>query len=161
MGITMIETYFHSYPSVLGQILIGESGGYITSLHQYTDDPDDAIDRETEVLVRAYTQLQEYFAGERKTFDLPVRLSGTPFQQSVWQALQRIPYGETRSYRDIAEAIGNPKAVRAVGSANNRNPLFIIIPCHRVIGSDGSLVGYGGGLAMKQFLLDLEARNSY
>lgn len=103
-----------------------------------------------------FQQLDEYFAGKRKTFDFPYRLHGTPFQEKVWKALKEIPYGETRSYKDIAEAIGHPKAYRAVGMANHANPIFIAIPCHRVIGAKGNLVGYGGGLGMKKALLDLE-----
>ena len=105
-----------------------------------------------------FRELDEYFQGKRKTFDIPLRTHGTPFQEKVWAALREIPYGETRSYRDIAEAIGHPKAYRAVGMANNANPLFIIIPCHRVIGADGSLTGYGGGLPMKKALLMLEKK---
>jgi methylated-DNA-[protein]-cysteine S-methyltransferase len=105
-------------------------------------------------------QLNEYFAGERKTFELPLKLTGTEFQVQVLEELQRIPYGETKSYRDIAESIGRPKAVRAVGAANGRNPIPIIIPCHRVIGSHGELTGFGGGLATKEALLRLEAENS-
>ena len=103
-------------------------------------------------------QLEEYFAGERKTFDVPLDLWGTPFQQEVWKALLQIPYGETRSYQDIAQSVGNPKAVRAVGGANGRNPVPVIVPCHRVIRSDGNLGGYGGGLDIKRDLLDLENR---
>lgn len=106
-----------------------------------------------------FQELDEYFQGKRKTFDIPLRTHGTPFQEKVWAALQEIPYGETRSYKDIAEAIGHPKAYRAVGMANNANPLFIIIPCHRVIGADGSLTGYGGGLPMKKALLSLEKKH--
>lgn len=107
-----------------------------------------------------FRELDEYFQGRRKTFDFPCRTHGTAFQEKVWAALREIPYGETRSYRDIAEAIGHPKAYRAVGMANNANPLFIIIPCHRVIGADGSLTGYGGGLPMKKALLMLEKKHS-
>ena len=105
-------------------------------------------------------QLNEYFAGERKDFELPLKLTGTEFQVQVLEELQRIPYGETKSYRDIAERIGRPKAVRAVGAANGRNPIPIIIPCHRVIGSHGELTGFGGGLDTKEALLRLEAENS-
>ena len=104
----------------------------------------------------AFRQLDEYFSGTRRSFELPLRLCGTPFQQRVWSALCEIPYGETRSYRDIAEAVGSPRAYRAVGMANNRNPILILVPCHRVIGADGALVGYGGGLDMKRALLELE-----
>ncbi len=101
-------------------------------------------------------QLAEYFAGKRTRFELKLAPNGTPFQLQVLDALRKIPYGETRSYRDIATGIGKPKAVRAVGAANGRNPLPIIIPCHRVIGADGSLTGFGGGLPTKRFLLELE-----
>jgi O-6-methylguanine DNA methyltransferase len=100
--------------------------------------------------------LTEYFARKRRRFSLPFTLDGTPFQLAVWSALGRIPYGETRSYRDVAQAIRRPKAVRAVGAANGHNPIPIIIPCHRVIGAQGDLVGFGGGLALKRFLLELE-----
>ena len=105
-------------------------------------------------------QLAEYFAGERKDFDLPVRLSGTEFQVQVLKELQRIPYGETTSYGEIARRIGRPKAMRAVGRANGANPIPIVIPCHRVIGSGGDLTGFGGGLDTKEALLRLEAENS-
>lgn len=105
-------------------------------------------------------QLAEYFAGDRQHFDLALAPQATPFQSKVLEALRGIPYGETRSYLDVAVAIGNPKAVRAVGAANGHNPIPIVIPCHRVLGSDGSLTGFGGGLDTKRFLLDLERRYS-
>jgi methylated-DNA-[protein]-cysteine S-methyltransferase len=108
------------------------------------------------VLAEAARQLEEYFAGTRRLFDLRVAAAGTAFQRTVWHALQGIPYGETRTYGDVARTVGNRAAVRAVGLANGRNPLPIVIPCHRVIGSDGSLTGFGGGLEAKRFLLDLE-----
>ena len=101
-------------------------------------------------------QLQEYFAGQRQQFDLPLDFQGTAFQQQVWQALLQIPYGETRSYKQIAFQLGNEKAVRAVGAANGKNPISIIAPCHRVIGSGGAMVGFAGGLDKKQILLSLE-----
>ena len=110
-------------------------------------------------LAEARRQLREYFAGERREFDLPVRLSGTEFQVSVLQALQQIPYGETVSYGEIARRIGRPRAVRAVGAANGRNPVPIVVPCHRVIGSTGDLTGFGGGLDTKEALLRLEAEH--
>jgi methylated-DNA-[protein]-cysteine S-methyltransferase len=113
-------------------------------------------EKETSVLQDATAQLKEYFQGKRKVFNLPLSIKGTPFQESVWYQLQQIPYGETRSYADIAYEIDNPKAFRAVGMANNRNPIGIIIPCHRVIGKNGALVGYAGGLHYKQQLLELE-----
>jgi O-6-methylguanine DNA methyltransferase len=107
--------------------------------------------------IRPYTrQLEEYFAGQRRHFDFPLDLRGTSFQLACWQALLAIPYGETRSYADIARAVGRPQGFRAVGMANNRNPVAIVVPCHRVIASDGSLCGYGGGLEIKRKLLELE-----
>lgn len=112
--------------------------------------------RQHPMLLRVKKQLEEYFAGQRQQFDLPLDFQGTDFQQQVWQALLTIPYGEKRSYKDIAVQIGNEKAVRAVGAANGRNPISIIAPCHRVIGSSGALVGFAGGLDKKQILLSLE-----
>lgn len=111
----------------------------------------------TQLLLEACRQLREYFAGQRRSFQLPLAPQGTPFQQQVWQALAEIPYGETRTYGEIAEAIGRKGASRAVGAANHRNPLPIFIPCHRVIGANGSLTGYAGGLETKRFLLALES----
>lgn len=117
------------------------------------------IEKDTILLKDAEKQLEEYFCGKRKKFNLPLKQEGTEFMQSVWKALETIPYGETRSYKQIAEMIGNPKAVRAVGMANHKNNIPIIIPCHRVIGNNGKLVGYALGLEMKQWLLDLEKEN--
>ena len=111
---------------------------------------------DTAVLRQCEEELAAYFAGKLRTFAVPLGPVGTPFQLSVWEALRQIPYGETRTYGEIAAAIGNPRACRAVGMANNRNPISILIPCHRVIGSGGALVGYGGGLEVKKFLLKLE-----
>ncbi len=105
-----------------------------------------------------FAEILEYFAGERKVFSFSYAGEGTPFQQKVWKALCDIPYGETRSYKDIAVAIGNEKACRAVGMANNKNPIGVVVPCHRVIGSTGKLVGYASGVEMKAYLLALEAR---
>ncbi|MER6804090.1 MULTISPECIES: methylated-DNA--[protein]-cysteine S-methyltransferase [Streptomyces] len=113
-------------------------------------------DRDDTPFAEAEEQLAAYFAGELKEFTLELRLHGTPFQRSVWDQLTRIPYGETRSYGRLADVLGNPKASRAVGLANGRNPVSIIIPCHRVVGSTGGLTGYGGGLERKQRLLDFE-----
>lgn len=108
------------------------------------------------LLERTARELDEYFARKRRTFDLPLSLHGTPFQMRVWAALQQIPYGETRSYAQVAAMAGSPKAYRAVGMANHRNPVSILVPCHRVINADGGMGGYGGGLEIKQFLLALE-----
>ncbi|OPA95380.1 cysteine methyltransferase [Pseudomonas fluorescens] len=118
-------------------------------LHEANDSP---------VLLEAQRQLNEYFAGTRNRFELELDFAGTDFQKQVWQALLTIPFGETRSYTQIAQQIGNPKAVRAVGAANGRNPISIIAPCHRVIGASGTLTGFAGGLEAKQYLLTLEER---
>ena len=115
--------------------------------------------KETQLIKRMAEEIEEYFAGKRRSFDIPLSMSGTDFQRSVWKALQTIPFGETRSYKDIATQIGNPKACRAVGMANNRNPVAIVVPCHRVIGQDGSMTGYAGGISVKEYLLDVERRN--
>lgn len=148
------------YETKLGTIGIAEESGRIT--HLFFDGekfPEkDYTENETPVLAEAGKQLREYFAGTRRDFDLPLAPAGTAFMQKVWKALQDIPYGETRSYKEIAAASGNVKACRAVGMANNRNPISIFIPCHRVIGADGDLVGYGGGLNKKIFLLELEKK---
>lgn len=116
------------------------------------------IQQETDLIKAAKAQLDEYFAGQRKMFDIPFNLNGTLFQQKVWNALLKIPYGAALSYKDIAVIIGNANASRAVGNANNKNPLPIIIPCHRVIGKYGNLTGYAGGLDVKNFLLELEKK---
>ncbi|GAB2712895.1 methylated-DNA--[protein]-cysteine S-methyltransferase [Halomonas garicola] len=116
--------------------------------------------REHPVLERCKAQLAEYFAGTRTAFDLPLAAEGTAFQQAVWQALREIPYGETRNYGELAAALGKPTASRAVGTANGKNPLAIVVPCHRVVGADGRLTGYSGGLARKEWLLAHEARHA-
>ena len=146
--------YQFTYETILGSVTFVEENG--TLLAVTTHRSYEGICQETPLIKEACRQLSEYLKGERKTFDLPLNPKGTDFQKRVWRALCDIPYGETRSYKQIAEAIGNPKAVRAVGMANNRNPITIVVPCHRVIGADGKLVGYGGGLEMKEFLLRLE-----
>ncbi len=146
------------YESPVGRISIADNGEHITDI--FFGKPGSLQtrfkDRETELNALAQKQLEEYFAGKRKEFDLPLKMEGTPFQISVWEALQRIPYGETRSYRDIAVEIGNPNSYRAVGLANNKNPISVVIPCHRVIGANGDMIGYGGGLNKKRRLLELE-----
>ena len=145
------------YNTKIGTIGIAEENGAITNLYfSKTVADSKAILEETVILQEANKQLQEYFAGTRSVFDLPLALKGTAFQQKVWQALKEIPFGETRSYGEIAKSIGQPKASRAVGGANNKNPLPIFIPCHRVIGTNGKLVGYAGGLEIKKILLNVE-----
>lgn len=146
--------YRFTYETVLGDVTFVEEDGALLAI--YTDHSFDGVVVETPLIQEAHRQLTEYLKGERKEFDLPIRMQGTDFQKQVWRALLDIPYGETRSYKQIAEAIGNPKAVRAVGRANNRNPLLVVVPCHRVIGADGKLIGYGAGIEKKEFLLNLE-----
>ncbi|MCL1805672.1 MAG: methylated-DNA--[protein]-cysteine S-methyltransferase [Clostridiales bacterium] len=145
--------------SPVGEIGIAEDGKGISDLFFSGEGKlPGAKEQDTALLDKAAAQLGEYFSGKRLRFDLPLSLTGTDFQTSVWKALLEIPYGKTCSYKDVAEKIGSPKAFRAVGMANHRNPVSIIVPCHRVIGQDGSLVGYGGGLPVKDFLLRLERR---
>ena len=150
-----MNRYHYKFP--IGTVCIEEENHFITGL--YIDANIEENEKETELLQEAHQQLKEYFAGNRKKFKLPIHLEGTEFQKKVWKALQTIPYGETRTYGEIAEQIGNPKASRAVGGANHNNPIMIVVPCHRVIGANGSLVGFGGGLDMKKYLLELEKRS--
>lgn len=152
----MKNSYY--YESPIGTLCLEEDGDFIVGLH-LDDGSGGTNSHETALLGKTVRELSEYFAGRRTSFDIPVRASGTGFQEKVWEQLRHIPYGETRSYGDIAKAAGNPKAARAVGHANNRNPVMILIPCHRVIGADGSLVGFGGGIAAKKYLLDLESQH--
>lgn len=140
----------------LGPMIAIEHDGALAWLSFGADVPKNARAHESELLKETSLQLKEYFEGARREFSIPIKLKGTEFQQKVWQALSTIPYGQTRSYRDIALQVESPKAVRAVGGANHRNPVSIIIPCHRVIGANGSLTGYGGGLDKKEALLALE-----
>ena len=144
------------YETDLGKIGIAENGHAITHIYYGEIDLENLSFIETPLIKKAYEELCEYLEGKRKEFDLPLELNGTEFQKKVWNALREIPYGKTCSYKEIAEKIGNPKACRAVGLANNRNPISIIVPCHRVIGANGKLVGYGGGLNIKEKLLELE-----
>lgn len=147
------------YQTDIGKIGIAEKDGWITNLFFETDScSDEYMVRETDILGEAGRQLREYLHGQRKAFDLPLAPAGTVFMKSVWSCLCRIPYGTTQSYREVAEAAGNSKACRAVGLANNRNPIPVFIPCHRVIGVNGSLTGYRGGLQVKLHLLELEKR---
>ena len=143
-------------PSPIGELLLESNNGFLVAI-SFNAQRDDRENYGSDNVIEATeAQLAEYFAGERQDFDLPLAPEGTAFQKSVWHALEAIPFGELRSYRDIAEEIGNPAAVRAVGAANGRNPLPIVVPCHRVIGADGSLTGFGGGLDLKRQLLELE-----
>ena len=143
--------------SPFGSLWITEENNAITHLQFNKDDLLIGYNyQKTPLIERADAQLAEYFQGKRQEFDLPITPQGSDFQKSVWQELQNIPYGKTCSYKDIAISLGNPNASRAVGNANNKNPIAVIIPCHRVIGHDGSLVGYAGGLHIKKYLLDLE-----
>jgi methylated-DNA-[protein]-cysteine S-methyltransferase len=148
------------FDSPLGLMMAQEHNGAIIALDFVQAPQPDDIPAETPLLLEAKRQVLEYFAGKRRDFDLPLAPKGTPFQLRVWQALRAIPYGQTRSYGQIAAAVGNPKAGRAVGGANHRNPISLVQPCHRVIGSSGRLVGYGGGLDKKEALLALERRVS-
>ena len=149
----MNNIYF--YETEIGTIGIRENNKYITDIYFSKIDTNDNIE-ETELIKECFLQLKEYFEGNRKSFDLPIDAKGTEFQKKVWDELLKIPYGETKSYKEIALAIGNEKACRAIGMANNKNPIPIIIPCHRVIGSNGKLVGYAGGINVKEKLLNIE-----
>jgi len=149
------------YQTALGEIGIIESGNAITNLYLEKElIPRDAVVDETETLKEAGKQLQDYLAEKLKDFTLPLAPAGTEFMLRVWESLRAIPYGETRSYQEIAQSVGNKKASRAVGLANNRNPIPIFIPCHRVIGANKKLTGYRGGLVIKAHLLELEKRVS-
>ena len=159
---TMTRTRTHTVvPSPIGPLTVVRDDGALVRLAMSTPtqlDPDELGDRAEAGFDDVVRQLAEYFAGERTAFDLPLRPRGSAFELAVWDQLTRIPYGETRSYGYVASAVGEPGGAQAVGAANGRNPLAIVVPCHRVIGADGSLVGFGGGLPRKRFLLDLEQR---
>lgn len=147
------------YESNMGKIIIVDNGVAITCI-DFGDKFEEEVEIKESVLTKeTFKQLSEYFNGKRKEFNLPLDPVGTKFQKSVWMALLNIPYGETRTYKEIAIKVGNEKGARAVGMANNKNPISIIIPCHRVIGSNKKLVGYAGGLHIKEKLLDLERLN--
>ncbi|MCP5456122.1 MAG: methylated-DNA--[protein]-cysteine S-methyltransferase [Thermotogae bacterium] len=149
------------YETVLGKIGIAEKENMISDIFFGSEIPfsEEHIMKETELIKKTYSELKLYLDGKLKYFSIPLNPEGTDFRKKVWKELQNIPYGETRSYGEIASATGNSKAGRAVGGANHNNPIAIIIPCHRVIGSDGSLTGYGGGPEIKEFLLNLEQKN--
>ena len=148
--------------SPVGKIEIIEENEKIVELNIYNEEKNEKknniIEKDTKLLLEVEKQLKEYFEGKRIKFEIPLNPKGTEFMKKVWKELLKIPYGETRTYKEIAEKIGNSKASRAVGMANNKNPIPIIIPCHRVIGSNNKLVGYALGLDMKQYLLDLERK---
>lgn len=156
---------YASMESPVGELLIVGDGEAVREIRfgeegRRSAEVEDGWRRGGSVVDEARKQLDEYFEGCRRAFDLPLALSGTRFQLRAWRALQEIPYGATRSYGEQARAMGQPQAVRAVGAANGRNRLPIVVPCHRVIGGDGTLTGYAGGLHIKEFLLDLERRQS-
>ncbi len=144
------------YGMPLGRLTIVADDKGLTQILFGPQTVEGAVRRPSALTNTAATQLQEYFAGKRREFDLPLNPRGTDFQLKVWGELSRIPYGQTRTYAQIAEAVGNPKGFRAVGLANNKNPLPIVVPCHRVIGAGGKLVGYAAGLKVKRYLLELE-----
>ncbi len=145
---------FAFYKSSIGLIRIEYNNEGIYSLK--TCELEDGENEPSELTERAFGQLEEYFSGKRKVFDLPFKMNGTAFQMKVWQELLKIPYGDTVSYSEIAERIGCPEGARAVGGAVHNNPLWIIVPCHRVVGKNGKLTGYAGGTEMKKNLLELE-----
>ncbi|MDC5805819.1 methylated-DNA--[protein]-cysteine S-methyltransferase [Vibrio europaeus] len=151
---------YTTYVSPLGTITLqaNEKGLLGVWFEIQTTQPEELgqLSKNDPILIKAIKQLDEYFSGDRREFDLPISAVGTKFQQQVWEALTTIPYGETWSYQDLANAIGNPKAVRAVGLANGKNPVSVIVPCHRVIGKNGKLTGYAGGVERKAKLLKLE-----
>jgi len=150
-----MNIYFQQ--TTIGRIGIAEENGSITNLYFETDAiPQNVELSATEVIREAFRQLDAYLGGELQTFSLPLAPSGTDFMRTVWMALCKVPYGTTASYKEIATAAGSPKAARAVGLANNRNPIPLFIPCHRTIGADGKLVGYRGGLEIKKILLAIE-----
>lgn len=146
---------FSVYKSKLGFIKIDYEDDCLTGINVFSDKPAN-LGIQSEFSDKVFGELTEYFEGKRKSFDIKYKVTGTEFQKRVWNALTKIPYGQTRSYKDIAKSIGNEKACRAVGMANNKNPIMIIIPCHRVIGANGSLVGFGAGLDVKKTLLSIE-----
>jgi methylated-DNA-[protein]-cysteine S-methyltransferase len=146
---------FGIVPAPFGEVFVAKENEAVVEIRFRPGDVDGV--RDDDAIADVAAQLHEYFRGQRRAFDLPLAPRGTEFQQDVWRALQRIPYGETRSYSDVAREIGRPAAIRAVGAANGANPIPIVIPCHRVVGSNGSLTGFGGGIETKRWLLALES----
>ena len=163
-GVAVLErttvTEWTTVGSPLGELLLTGRDGALTGLfmppHRHGPEVHPDWERTDDAFTAVTEQLRAYFAGELREFDVPLAMSGTPFQQRVWAALRTIPYGETRSYGELARSLDMPTAFRAVGAANGRNPVSIIVPCHRVVGSTGALIGYGGGVDNKRTLLDLE-----
>lgn len=155
-----MSTWWDVLASPLGPVVLTATDGALTSVQIGAEQPSEPARRDAHALAVPRQELEEYFAGERTRFTLALNPAGTAFRRQVWEALRAVPYGTTASYRDIAERIGNPKAVRAVGLANGANPIPIVIPCHRVIGADGSLTGYSGGLDRKRWLLRHEASHA-
>lgn len=153
-----VSMFSYTYKSIIGELSITANDTSVLRIDFGSYIPGEL--KETKLIREAYRQLEEYFQGKRKEFDLPLDLKGTQFQKEVWKALRDIPYGSTRSYKEIAIAVGSEKACRAVGMSNNKNPIPIVIPCHRVIGTNGKLVGYAGGLDVKIRLLELENSGS-
>ncbi len=157
------DNYYDYFESPLGELLVVGDGQHLTGLylpsHKGAEQPDASWRRDSALFAPVRSELQEYFAGQRRTFDVPLHPAGTPFQQRVWQELVRIPFGTTISYAELARRIGRPTASRAVGHANGQNPISIIVPCHRVIGANGRLTGYAGGLDKKRWLLDFECQD--
>ncbi len=154
MGVMDVE--FYQFDTPLGAMALACNDQALTHLYLPNRPTPRIASHATPLLARGREELLEYLAGTRREFDLPLAPEGTPFQRGVWSALQHIPWGQTRTYRDIAQAVDCPKGFRAVGMANHRNPLPIFIPCHRVVGADGSLTGYAGGLELKKALLAIE-----
>ncbi|MBL6750347.1 MAG: methylated-DNA--[protein]-cysteine S-methyltransferase [Nevskia sp.] len=153
MNEKLASTYYSLLPSPIGDLLLLSDGEHLTGLYMRNPRVADGCKRDDAGLAPARAELRAYFAGELREFAVPYALAGTPFQRRVWSELARIPYGTTISYGELARRLGDPKASRAVGLANGRNPVSIVVPCHRVIGADGSLTGYGGGIERKQWLL--------
>lgn len=169
----MNQIKIQRHKSKIGELLLGSFGGKLCLLRfgdkemrRAVDDrikkrlDAEFVEQDDEILEKTRKQLDEYLNGNRKEFDMPLLMAGTEFQRRVWKALMKVPYGVTSTYGQLAEDIGSPKAFRAVGNANSANPISIIVPCHRIIGSDGELVGYGGGLSVKKLLLILEQENT-
>jgi methylated-DNA-[protein]-cysteine S-methyltransferase len=154
------QTLYTTMNSPIGELLLVGDGDTLSGLYMQDGKKPSKIAGDWKASAAPFadvkTQLEEYFAGARTTFDIPLAAEGAPFEREVWHALEEIPYGETVSYGEIARRVGQPTAARAVGTANGRNPIAVIVPCHRVIGADGSLTGYGGGLERKRLLLELE-----